>query len=95
VSSGAASSPSNTIPPDERGRERGGTVIYCVVPGALADDLYEKLVGYYADDPNVTVIVDRRKAERRTRGSDGGGMRQLRDRRQRPLADRRPRVDGA
>jgi hypothetical protein len=63
-------------------------LIYCVVPAALADELYDKLVAYYADDANVTVIVDRRKAERRTRGESGGGKRQLRDRRQRPLAQR-------
>jgi hypothetical protein len=66
-------------------------LIYCVVPAALADELYDKLVAYYADDPNVTVIVDRRKGERRTRGGgDGGGKRQLRDRRQRPPASRVP-----
>ena len=59
-------------------------MIYCVVPAALADELYDKLVAYYADDPNVTVIVDRRKGERRGRGDGGGGKRQLRDRRQRP-----------
>jgi hypothetical protein len=35
-------------------------MIYCVVPPALADELFEKLVAYYADDPNVEVIVDRR-----------------------------------
>ena len=58
-------------------------LIYCVVPAALADELYDKLVAYYADDPNVTVIVDRRRGERRTRGEAGGGKRQLRDRRQR------------
>ncbi|MBS1870525.1 MAG: hypothetical protein JSS99_12770 [Actinobacteria bacterium] len=64
-------------------------MIYCVVPAALADELYDKLVAYYADDSNVTVIVDRRKGERRARGDvGGGGQRQLRDRRQRPLADR-------
>jgi len=63
-------------------------VIYCVVPNALADELYDKLVAYYADDPNVTVIVDRRKGERRARGDNGGGKRQLRDRRQRSLAQR-------
>lgn len=56
-------------------------MIYCVVPEALADELFEKLQTYYADDPNVTVIVDRRKAERRERGSSGGGNRELRDRR--------------
>lgn len=63
-------------------------MIYCVVPNALADELYDKLVAYYADDPNVTVIVDRRKGERRARGDNGGGKRQLRDRRQRSLAQR-------
>ena len=67
-------------------------MIYCVVPAALADELYERLAGYYADDPNVTVIVDRRKGERRARGDGGGGMRQLRDRRQRSYADRQPQL---
>lgn len=62
-------------------------VIYCVVPEALADELFPKLESYYADDPHVTVIVDRRKASRRESGSAGGGMREVRDR-------RRPRVTG-
>jgi hypothetical protein len=35
-------------------------VIYCVVPRALADELYDKLADYYRDDPNVEVIIDRR-----------------------------------
>lgn len=66
-------------------------MIYCVVPPALADELFEKLTAYYADDPNVTVIVDRRKGERRARGGDDfGGKRTLRDRRQRPPIDRVP-----
>ena len=56
-------------------------MIYCVVPQELADELYHKLVAYYADDPNVEVIVDRRKGERRERGAAGGGDRQVRDRR--------------
>ena len=64
-------------------------MIYCVVPQELADELYDKLTAYYEDDPNVEVIVDRRKAERRSAGgtSEGGEARQLRDR-------RRPRVPG-
>ncbi len=33
-------------------------MIYCVVPRALADELFEKLSDYYKDDPNVEVIVD-------------------------------------
>jgi hypothetical protein len=56
-------------------------VIYCVVPEPLAGQLLDKLTAYYADDPNVTVIVDRRRASRRERGSPGGGNRELRDRR--------------
>jgi len=57
-------------------------VIYCVVPEALTDELLEKLTSYYADDPNVTVIVDRRRSSRREAGStSGGGMRETRDRR--------------
>ena len=61
-------------------------MIYCVVPEALADELLEKLTSYYADDPNVTVIVDRRRSSRRSTSS-GGGNRAVRDR-------RRPRVTG-
>ena len=56
-------------------------MIYCVVPEPLADELYPKLSDYYEDDPNVTVIVDRRKKERRLPGSTGGGQREVRDRR--------------
>lgn len=62
-------------------------MIYCVVPHALADELLDKLTVYYADAPNVTVIVDRRKSSRRDRNSSGGGKREVRDR-------RRPRVLG-
>ena len=35
-------------------------MIYCVVPRALADELYDRLVDYYKDEPKVEVIVDRR-----------------------------------
>jgi hypothetical protein len=62
-------------------------VIYCVVPAELAGELFDKLSHYYSRDPNVTVIIDRRKSSRREAGSSGGGKRALRDR-------RRPRVPG-
>jgi hypothetical protein len=63
-------------------------MIYCVVPEELAPELYDQLTAYYADDPNVEVIIDRRKAERRSsEGDDGRHRRELRDR-------RRPRVPG-
>ena len=39
-------------------------MIYCVVPEALADELFDKLVDYYKDDPNVEVILDRREGAR-------------------------------
>jgi len=62
-------------------------MIYCVIPRDLADELFDKMVEYYKDNPNVTVIVDRREGpDRRGKGS-GGGKRILRDR-------RRPRVPG-
>ena len=35
-------------------------MIYCVVPQALAPELYDQLADYYRDDPHVEVIVDRR-----------------------------------
>jgi hypothetical protein len=65
-------------------------VIYCVVPEPLAGELFDKLTEYYSGDPNVTVIVDRRKASRRGRGSSGSDGRERRERRDR----RRPRVTG-
>jgi hypothetical protein len=58
-------------------------MIYCVIPEALAETLYDKLTDYYRDDPGVEVIVERRKQERRDRSSTGGGQRVIRDRRRR------------
>ena len=65
-------------------------MIYCVVPPELKDELYDKLVDYYKDNPNVTVIVDRRGGpDRRNEKPDADvkEQRQTRDR-------RRPRVIG-
>jgi hypothetical protein len=63
-------------------------VIYSVIPEELAPELYDKLVEYYKDDPNVKVIIDRRKSERRSRGAgEPSDQRTVRDR-------RRPRVPG-
>lgn len=70
-------------------------MIYCVVPEALADELFDKLTTYYADDPNVTVIIERRKSSRRGRSTAGStgtpagaaSNRTVRDR-------RRPRIVG-
>jgi hypothetical protein len=69
-------------------------VIYCVVPEPLADELFDKLTDYYADDPNVTVIVDRRRSSRRHRSSTGGGQRSLRDRRRARVPGELPELAG-
>jgi hypothetical protein len=70
-------------------------VIYCVVPGELEGELFEKLTAYYADDPNVTVIVDRRKSSRRRSSSQdaaGPGKRELRDRRRARIPGELPQL---
>jgi hypothetical protein len=56
-------------------------MIYCVIPRGLEDELFDKMVSYYADNPNVTVIVDRREGDDRRSGKDYGGKRETRDRR--------------
>lgn len=69
-------------------------MIYCVVPEALSGELYDKLVAYYADDPNVTVIVDRRRSERRSPGdSPDSEQRETRDRRRRRVPGEIPSVE--
>lgn len=54
-------------------------MIYCVVPQPLEAELFDKLSDYYKDDPNVTVIVDRREG----RGGAPGPHPADRDRRRR------------
>jgi hypothetical protein len=65
-------------------------MIYSVVPEELADELYDRLVEYYRDDPNVKVIVDRRKSERRRAAAEGEAAAHQRETRDR----RRSRVPG-
>jgi hypothetical protein len=69
-------------------------VIFCVVPEPLEGELFEKLAMHYADDPNVTVIVDRRQAARRAPGSSGGGQRERRDRRRARIPGELPELAG-
>src|SRR5205085_3761886 len=45
-------------------------MIYCVIPRELAGELYDKMVEYYKDNPNVTVSVDRRGGPNRRDGQD-------------------------
>jgi hypothetical protein len=63
-------------------------MIYCVVPRPLADELYPKLVEHYSGDENVTVIVDRRKFDRRARYAGSGGI-SAEDAQRRIVRDRR------
>jgi hypothetical protein len=56
-------------------------VIYCVIPPELEAELFDKMVEYYKDNPNVTVIVDRRSGPDRRAGKSYGGKRETRDRR--------------
>jgi len=66
-------------------------MIYCVVPKALEDELYPKLLAHYEQDENVTVIVERREFDRRGRqaGPTAAAHRQrrlVRDRRRARVA---------
>jgi hypothetical protein len=68
-------------------------MIYCVIPRELEDELYAKMVEYYKDNPNVTVIVDRREGDDRRRGRSYGGLRELRDRRRARATGTFPNTD--
>lgn len=73
-------------------------MIYCVVPAELADELYGKLVSYYENNPDVTVIVDRRRgADRRNRGGETqpDERRQTRDRRRARVTGTFPTVEAS
>ena len=52
-----------------------------MIPRELEAELYDRMVEYYADNPNVTVIVDRREGDDRRNGREYGGNRVVRDRR--------------
>jgi hypothetical protein len=73
-----------------RRRSYSEIVIYCVVPREREGELFERMVEYYKDNPNVTVIVDRREGPDRRNGRpdlETVNRRIVRDR-------RRPRVTG-
>ena len=62
-----------------------------MIPPELEEELFDKMVEYYKDNPNVTVIIDRRSGpDRRNRKGGDDGARE-----QRTIRDRRrPRVTG-
>ena len=68
-------------------------MIYCVIPRELAEELYDRMVEYYQDNPNVTVIVDRREGPDRRAGKEYGGKRVVRDRRRRRAPGTFPQVE--
>jgi hypothetical protein len=61
----------------------GAAVIYCVVPPELGEDAYKRLVEHYRDNPNIKVIMDRRRGERRA-GHDAARQTAGRRRRRMP-----------
>jgi hypothetical protein len=65
-------------------------VIYCVIPRELEAELFDKMVEYYKDNPNVTVILDRREGPNRRTGQDPGEYKERREIRDR----RRTRIPG-
>ena len=68
-------------------------MIYCVIPRELEAELFDKMVEYYKDNPNVTVIVDRRHGPDRRNGAAAGGNRVVRDRRRRRMPGTFPDTD--
>jgi hypothetical protein len=72
-------------------------MIYCVIPRELESELYEKMVQYYAENPDVTVIVDRRMgSDRRShRRQPASEQRRIRDRRRARIPGTFPATDVA
>ena len=71
-------------------------MIYCVIPRELENELYAKMVDYYKDNPNVTVIVDRREGNDRRNGKptpEVKDQRVERDRRRKRVAGTFPDTD--
>ena len=80
------------------GRSYTETVIYCVVPRELEDELFDKMVEYYKDNPNVTVILDRRDGPDRRDGrrtARSAERRETRDRRRARAPGTFPDTDAA
>lgn len=72
-------------------------MIYCVIPPELEAELFERMSAHYRENPNVTVIVDRRQGGEndRRRGPATGAhdeRRVTRDRRRARPTGTFPRV---
>ena len=71
-------------------------MIYCVIPRELEAELFDKMVEYYKDNPNVTVIVDRREGHDRRSGQSAvefKDRREIRDRRRARIPGTFPDAD--
>ena len=71
-------------------------MIYCVIPRELEAELFDKMVEYYRENPNVEVILDRRDGPDRRDGQENGSFRErreTRDRRRRRAAGTFPEID--
>ena len=72
-------------------------MIYCVVPPELEQELYEKLVEHYKNNPKVEVIIDRRSGPDPRKGKkkqvEAADKRVIRDRRRRRVAGTFPDTD--
>ena len=64
-----------------------------MIPRELEDELYDKMVEYYKDNPNVSVIIDRREGDDRRNGREYGGKREIRDRRRAHIPGTFPAID--
>ena len=72
-------------------------MIYCVIPPELEEELFERLTEYYKDNPDVTVIVDRRTGpdRRNARGLSSEERRTVRDRRRARIPGTFPLIEPA
>jgi hypothetical protein len=72
-------------------------MIYCVVPPELEQELYEKLVEHYKNNPKVEVIIDRRSGPDPRKGKNkpvtAADKRVTRDRRRRRVPRTFPDTD--
>jgi hypothetical protein len=71
-------------------------MIFCVIPRELEHELYDKMVEYYKDNPNVTVIVDRREGSERRADKASAEIeeqRLIRDRRRSRVPGTFPEID--
>lgn len=71
------------------------SVIYSVVPEELGPEVFKQLTERYADDPGVTVIMDRRRAGRPSGGPPTADESQFRGRRRRRAIGDFPPLHGA